>query len=192
MRRWWPVFAFLAGAIVLQTIVLRDYEAQGHAAGHLSSAQIVFLGSGLIAIILWSTPSARREPDVWIACGSWIAALVGVTIGNLRVVDAIGGADWTDEHASTLGAGLRGFESGHNLAEISSWLGVAAAILLTIVLFVRGHISRPVAIVAAIASLLFPPWIVPGAGVLVLAVSVCISRHRTMARSFQAESSRLT
>ena len=32
----------------------------------------------------------------------WIAALVGVAIGNLRVVDAIGGADWTDEQADAL------------------------------------------------------------------------------------------
>ena len=69
-----------------------------------------------------------------------------MAIGNLRVVDAIGGADWTDEQASDFGAGLRGFESGHNIAEISSGLGVAAAVLLTIVLFVRGHISRAVAI----------------------------------------------
>ena len=58
VRRWWPAFAFLAGALVVQTIVLRDYDVSGHAAGHLGSAQAVFVGSGLIAIILWPTPSA--------------------------------------------------------------------------------------------------------------------------------------
>ena len=105
--------AFLAAAIVLQTILLGGYDAHGYAVGHLSSARVVFFGSALIAIMLWSTPSTRRQPDVWIACGTWIAALVGVAIGNLRVVDAIGGADWTYGQAGVLGAGLPGFESGH-------------------------------------------------------------------------------
>jgi hypothetical protein len=180
VRRWWPIVVFIGAAIALQTILLRDYDAHGHAAGHLSSAQAVFFGSALIAIILWSTPSARRYPDVWIACGAWIAALVGVAIGNLRVVDAIGGADWTDGQADALGAGLRGFESGHDLADISSWLGVAAAIVLTIVLLVRGQIGRGVAIGAVVVSLVFPRWIMPGAGVLIVAIALCIARGRKL------------
>jgi hypothetical protein len=160
VRRWWPIIAFVAAALALQAILLREYDAHGHAAAHLSSAKVVIFGSALIAIVLWSTPSARRYPDVWIACGAWIAALVGVAIGNLRVVDAIGGADWTDEQADVLGAGLRGFESGHDLSEISSWLGVAAAIG------------------AVVLSLVFPRWIIPGAGVLIVAVALCIARGR--------------
>ena len=174
------------GAIVVQTKVLRDYDAHGHAAGHLSSAQAVFFGSALVAIILWSTASARRHPDVWIACGSWIAALVGVAVGNLRVVDAIGSADWTDAQASAFGAGLPGFESGHDLAWTSSSLAVAAAVLLTIVLFVRGHIGRAVAIGAGLSSVVFPPWIFPGVGVLVLAISLCVIRNRALPRPRQA------
>jgi hypothetical protein len=125
-------------------------------------------------------PSARRYIDVWIACGAWVGALVGVAIGNLRVVDAIGVADWTDEQADALGAGLNGFESGHDLAEMSMWLGVAAAIILAIVLLVRGQIGRGVAIGAVIVSVLFPPWIVPGVGVLVLAIALCVARSRRL------------
>jgi hypothetical protein len=178
VRRWWPIVAFIAAAIALQTILLRGYDAHGHAADHLGSAQVVFFGSALVAIVLWSTPSARHYPDVWIACGAWLAALVGVAIGNLRVVDAIGAADWTDEQADALGAGLRGFESGHDLAEISSWLGIAAAIVLTIVLLVRRQIGRGVAIGAVVFSLVFPRWIVPGAGVLIVAIALCIARGR--------------
>jgi hypothetical protein len=176
IRRWWPIVAFIASAIALQTLLFRDYDAHGHASGHLQSAQAVFFGSALIAIILWAAPSARRYPDVWIPSSAWIAALVGVAIGNLRVVDAIGGADWTDEQADALGAGLPGFESGHDLAAISMWLAVAAAVLLAIVLFLRAQIGRGVALGAVLASLLFPPWIVPGAGVLVLAIAVCVTR----------------
>jgi hypothetical protein len=140
----------------------------------------VFFGSVLIAVIVWSTPPTRRWPDVWIASGIWIAALVGVAIGNLRVVDAIGGADWTNEEAAVLGAGLPGFESGHDLAEISMWLAVAAAIVLSIVLLLRSQISRAVAIGAILVSLLFPPWFFPGAGVVVLAIALCLARNRML------------
>jgi hypothetical protein len=178
IRRWWPVGAFIAAAIALQTLLLRDYDAHGHAADHLSSAQVVFFGGALIAILLWSTPSARRYFDVWIASAAWIAALVGVALGNLRVVDAIGGADWTDEQADALGAGLRGFASGHDLAEISSWLAVTAAIVLAIVLLLRGQIATGVAVGAVLVDLLFPRWIIPGAGVLVLAIALCLARGR--------------
>jgi hypothetical protein len=179
LRRWWPLPAFISGAIVIQTIVLRSYHARGHAADHLSSSQVLFFGSALVAIIVWSTPRVLRRPDVLVACGAWLSALAGVAIGNLRVVDAIGGADWSDEQADALGEGLRGFESGHDLAELASLLAVAAAIVLTIVLFVRGDIGRGVAIGAAAVSLLFPRWIVPGAGVLVLVVALCVARARS-------------
>jgi hypothetical protein len=178
--RWWPVPAFIALAIAVQTVALAGYDARGHAAGHLGSAQVVFLGGALVAILLWSAPRARRQLDVVVACGAWMASLVGVAVGNLRVVDAIGGADWTDEQAATLGEGLRGFESGHDLAQLCSFLGVAAAIVLTVVLFVRRHISRGVMIGAIVVSVLFPPWMIPGAGVLVLTIALCIARGRRL------------
>jgi hypothetical protein len=178
--RWWPVVAFLAIALAVQHVVLAGYDARGHAADHLGSAQVVFFGSALVATLLWSTPRARRQLDVVVACGAWIASLIGVAVGNLRVVDAIAGADWTDEQAATLGDGLRGFESGHDLAELCSFLGVAAAIVLTVVLFVRRHISRGVLIGAIVVSVLFPPWIVPGAGVLVVTIALCIARERRL------------
>jgi hypothetical protein len=116
----------------------------------------------------------------------WIAALVGVAIGNLRVVDAIGGADWNAEQADAFGAGRPGFESGHDLAEISMWLAVAAAVVLAIVLLLRSQISRGVAIGAILVSLIFPPSFFPGAGVVVLAVALCVTRHRTFSDQIAA------
>jgi hypothetical protein len=84
-----------------------------------------------------------------------------------------------DEQAATFGEGLRGFESGHDLSELCSYLGVGTAIVLTVVLFLRGHVSRGVMIGAVVVSVLFPPWIVPGAGVLVLTIALCIARGRS-------------
>jgi hypothetical protein len=180
VARWWPVSAFVGIAIFLQTVLLARYDASGHAADHLSSAQVPFFGGALVAIVLWSTPRARRQPDVLAASGMWFASLIGVAIGNLRVVDAINGADWTDEQADVLGEGLRGFQSGHDLAELWSLIGVACAVVLAVVLLARGHIGRGVAGGSIVASVLFPRWIVPGAGVLILAIALCVARHRRL------------
>jgi hypothetical protein len=178
LLRWWPVPVFVVGALAIQGIVLAGYDARGHAADHLGSAQVVFFGGALVAIGLWATPTARRQLDVVLAYGAWLASLVGVAVGNLRVVDAIGGADWSDDQAATLGEGLRGFESGHDLAELCSYVAVAAAIVLTVVLFLRQHIGRGVMIGAVVTSVVFPPWIVPGAGVLVVTIALGVARER--------------
>jgi hypothetical protein len=181
VRSWWPLPAIVALAVVIQTFVLRDYEARGHAADHLSSAQVVFLGAACVAVILWSTPRVRLQVDVLIASAAWVASLVAVSIGNLRVVDAIGGADLTDEQADALGAGLPGFESGHSLAQTSAYVAVMVAIALTVVMRVRGHIGTGLAIGAIVTSVVFPYWIIPGAGVVIVTIALCIARHRRFA-----------
>jgi len=157
VRSWWPLPAIVALAVVIQTFVLRDYEARGHAADHLSSAHVL------------------------IASTAWVASLVAVSIGNLRVVDAIGGADWTDEQADALGAGLPGFESGHSLAQTSAYVAVMVAIALTVVMRVRGHIGTGLAIGAIVTSVVFPYWIIPGAGVVIVTIALCVARHRRFA-----------
>jgi hypothetical protein len=137
-------------------------------------------------LLLWSGPCCGRCPrpvvslNVIAACGAWLLAVGGVTLGNLRVVDAIGDANWSDEQADVLGAGLPGFESGHDLAQVASLVAVGAAIVLSVVLFLRTHVGRRVAIGACLASLLFPPWLFPGAGVVVLAIAACFARRRWM------------
>jgi hypothetical protein len=181
VRRWWPVPAIIVTAIVVQTIALRGYTAQGHAAAHLSSAQVVFFGAAVVGIIMWSTPMSRRQLDVLLACAAWLTALAGVAVGNLRVVDAIGNENWTDEQADALGEGLRGFESGHDFAQVSAFLAIAAAIVLAVVLLIRHYIGRGVLIGSIALSIVFPYWIIPGAGVIVLAVALCIARGKRLA-----------
>src|SRR5438552_2637534 len=111
LRRWWPLFFIFGLVLVVQQVLLAGYDPRGHAAGHFASAKVLFPATALVLVILWSTPRARRQPDVWLACTAWIAAVGAVSIGNLRVVDAIGDNDWSDEQADVLGVGLRGFES---------------------------------------------------------------------------------
>jgi hypothetical protein len=41
------------------------------------------------------------------------------------------------------------------------------------------HISKRVAIGAAVLSVIFPPWIFPGAGVLVVTIARCIAMGKS-------------
>ena len=176
--RWWPVLAIIATSLVIQELVLAGNYPRGHAADHRESAKVVFFGAAMVAVIMWAAPRARRQLDVLVVAAAWLAALGGVAIGNLRVVDAIGDADWSNEEADTFGAGVDGFQSGHDLAGVAMLLAVGAAIVFAGVLFARGHVSRNVAIGSAVLSVVFPPFIIAGAGIVVLAVAVCVSRHR--------------
>jgi hypothetical protein len=177
LRRWWPLLAIFGGAIIAQTLVLADRDAKGHATGHLGSAQFVFLATALIVTVLWATPAARRLPDVLVVGAAWLAAVGAFAVGNLRVVDAIGSADWNDDEAGRLGASLPGFESGHDLAELAAPVALVAAIALAIRMRRRGLVSSRVAVGACAASVLIPFFIIPGAGVVVLAVAVCLQRR---------------
>src|SRR3954454_8411942 len=86
--RWWPVPVVLSTSIVVQKLLFESrYDVSGHAAGHLSSATAPFGAFAFAAILLWTTPSGRRQPDVLLACAAWLTATVLVLVGNVRVVD---------------------------------------------------------------------------------------------------------
>jgi hypothetical protein len=170
-----PAAFVVAGAA---TIVFASFfDASGHAADHLRSARALFPMMAVYAVIVWAIPS-RRSPGVWIAGVLLFVALLIVMAGNLRVVDAIDGENWTDEQADTLGPGRSGFDSGHTLATVGMWSAVGATVLLAVVLLVQHVIRWPVAVGAMLLSVVFPPWVIPGAGILVLGLALCIARAR--------------
>jgi hypothetical protein len=174
-RRWWPVAVALAGSIVVQTLLFESrYDVSGHAAGHLSSATAPFGAVAFVAILLWTTPTGRRQPDVLVVCLAWLAATVLVLVGNVRVVDAL--VDAGLGRAPT--EGLPDV-ADHGLANLAPWLAVVAAVAMAGVFWRRGHVSRRVAIGSGLLSVVFPPWIIPGAGVLVLVVARCIAYERS-------------
>lgn len=179
LRNWWPLPALFAAGLTADVTFKSSYGELGeHAAGHLASASVFLPSLTLIAVILWATPAARRQVDVWLAASAWTAALFVVMVGNLRVVNTIGELPWTDEGAAALGAGIPGFESGHDLAAVGAWTAVAAAIALAVVLLARGHVSPRAAVGSVALSLIIPPFLNPGAGVLVLVVALCLARRR--------------
>jgi len=138
----------------------------------------------LSAVLLWALPSrGRRDPLLWLLVAAAIACCLVVLAGNVRVIDAIGGANWNDAQASQLGPTRPGFESGHHLAELGAWGAVLATMLLAGLLWLRGLVSARVAVAAAVVSLVFPYFIAPGAGAVVLVISVAVARLRRLAQS---------
>ena len=177
LRRLWPVPVVIAASIAIQKVAFEsDYDVGGHAAGHLSSATAPFLGGAVVILLLWATPAARRQLDVIAACAAWLTATVFVLIGNVRVVDDLIAAGLG--HAPT--EGLPDV-ADHGLANSAPWFAVIAAVVLVGVMWRRGHISRPVAIGAAVLSVIFPPWVIPGAGAVVVAIARVVAVARTPA-----------
>jgi hypothetical protein len=181
IRNWWPVAAFLLPVLVVQTVWSARYDLAGHAADHLQSATPVFPMAFLSAVLLWVLPGrGRRDRLLWLLVAAAIASCLVVMAGNLRVIDAIGGATWNDTQASQFGPTRPGFESGHDLAALGAWGAVLATMLVAGLLWRRSLVSAKVAAAAAALSLVFPYFIAPGAGVVILAVSAAVARARDL------------
>jgi hypothetical protein len=186
IRRWWPVVGFLAAALVTGSVFAQFFDARGHAAGHLSSARAGFPMMAVYAVIVWAIPRQHRGKAVWVSGAVLALALVVVVVGNVRVVNAIAGERWSDAQADSLGRDRPGVAAGHDLATIGMLASVAATILLSAVLIFRRHVSKRIGIAAILVSVLFPPWMIPGAGIIVLAVALCIAKARQHKRGDNA------
>jgi hypothetical protein len=177
LRRWWPIPVLIASGLVAQNVFFSRYDVSGHAGEHLQSASAPFFGLAILLILLFVTPLARRQPDVLIAGAAWWATTVLVLVGNIRVVDALVQAGLGHTKTDDLVQDAR-IESAHALANLAPWICVVAALVLIGAMFWRRHISARVAIGAAVFSIVFPPWIIPGAGVVVVVIARCIAYHR--------------
>jgi hypothetical protein len=185
-QQWWPVPALVATAVLAQRVLLTSrYDVGGHAAEHLATAAIPFIGAAVLAVLLWATPLAVRQVDVLVCVVAWFGATIVVMIGNLRVVDDLVGAGYAQTPTGSVPD-----VADHALANSSVWYGVAAAVLLVAAFRRRGHIGNRTTIGAVIASVIFPPWIIPGLGVVVLAIVRCVARGRERGAPTSLEATR--
>ena len=172
VRDWWPVPALVAGALLLQQVLLSSrYDVGGHAAEHLVGASAPFMAAAVLSIMFWATPRTRRQADVLVAAGVWFATTLFVMIGNLRVVDDLVSAGYSRTPTDFVPD-----VADHSLANSSVWYATAAALLLVAVFRRRRHIGNRATIGAVVASVIIPPWIIPGAGVIVLAIVRVVHR----------------
>ena len=173
-REWWPVPVFIASGLLAQEVLLSSrYDVGGHAAGHLSSAAAPFMAAAVLSILFWATPQARRQVDVLLAAAAWFGTTVLVMLGNLRVVDDLVAAGYSHTPTDSVPD-----VADHSLANSSVWYAVLAALVLVAAFRWRRLISNRATIGAAVLTVIFPPWIIPGAGVIVLTIVRCLARGR--------------
>lgn len=170
IHQWWPVPACVAVAVVAQKMLLTSrYHVGGHAAEHLGSAAAPFMAAAVLVILFWATPGARRQLDVIAAAAAWFAMTMIVMMGNLRVIDDLVDAGYGFTPTSVVPD-----IADHRLANSSIWWAVAAGLLVVATFRWRGHIGN-VAAIGTVTAMLFPPWIIPGAGVVVLMIVRCVA-----------------
>jgi hypothetical protein len=171
---WMPVAAFVGGSVLAQRLVLGSrYDVGGHAAGHLAGASAPFMAAGVLLCLFWATPLARRQPDVLAAAVLWFATTILVMVGNLRVVDDLVAAGYSHTPTDSVPD-----VADHSLANASIWYAVVAALLVVAVSARRRHIGTRATIGGIVSTLIFPPWIIPGAGVIVVTIVRVVRRAR--------------
>lgn len=147
------------------------YDVGGHAAEHLAGASAPFMAAAIVSILFWATPRARRQIDLLVAAGAWFATTVLVMVGNLRVVDDLVAAGYSRTPTDSVPD-----VADHSLANSSVWYAAGAALLLVAAWRRRRHIGNRATIGAIVTTVIIPPWIIPGAGVIVLAIVRLVQR----------------
>jgi len=109
--------------------------------------------------------SLSAPPDVL------AATTLLVMMGKLRVVDDLVAAGY-----SRTPTGSVPDVADHSLANSSVWYAVAAAFLVIAAVRRRRYVGNRATIGAVVATLIIPPWIIPGAGVIVLAIVRVVQR----------------
>jgi hypothetical protein len=170
-RRWWPIPVAVGLSLVVQTLAYTGrYDVSGHASGHLSSGTFVFLATVVAGVLLWTTPAARRSPVVLVGIAAWLGAGVAIAIGNARVVDALIESGQANTPTGRL-VGSSAVDDAHWLANTAPYVAVVGAFVVVLGLYLVRAASVRVAGVAAVLNVLIPPWILPGFGIVLIAIT---------------------
>jgi drug/metabolite transporter (DMT)-like permease len=173
-----PLAAVVVAVISTNLVTNALVEADGaHARGHLASAQSGLLPVFLLAASFWALRRDLRRPLLWAAA---LVTLVGVAIlvaGNLQVVSAV------RSEASTAAASApdreREIDDGHGVTSTGMLITQLGAAGFALALVVRKRaIGIGTAIGSAALSIVFPPWIIPGAGLFVVAGALVSRANR--------------
>jgi MYXO-CTERM domain-containing protein len=187
VRALWPVPTLIAAALIAQQLLVTSrYDVGGHAAEHLTGASAPFMAAAILCILFWTTPLARHQADLLVIGGVWFATTLLVMVGNLRVVDDLVAAGYS--HTPT---GSVPDVADHSLANSSVWYAAVAALVLVAAWRRRRHIGNRATIGAVAATVIIPPWIIPGAGVIVLAIVRVVQCSRAAAIGLDRDDARL-
>lgn len=174
VKSWWPIPAIVGVVVAVQVWWTAHFNLPGgHASDHFSSATAIFGFSVASAVIVWAVPAQeRRNPVLWILAALVVAAALAVTVANVRIVNAIGPHNWSDEQADLLGPSKPGFTEGHRMADQANLAIFGTAVLLCGWMAWRRMVPVVVAVIAAFVSF------IGGVGVFLLAIAAVVERAR--------------
>jgi hypothetical protein len=171
----------LVGAVAAQRLILdRRYDVGGHAAGHLTSASAPFMAVVVATVLARAEARVLRTPAVSLSTLTWLATTGVVMVGNLRVVEDLIAAGHADTPTSlvpdiadhSLANAGTGHVTGPARQAAAPWFAVAASLAVVLTCRSGRIIGNRLAAGAAAASVLVPPWIIPGTGLIVLAAAL--------------------
>jgi hypothetical protein len=105
-----------------------------------------------------------------------------IAVGNVRVVNDLIDAGYSHNATSAI-ADI----ADHSLANFSTWLAQGAALVLIAAWYRRRLIGVRATVAAVVITVIVPPWIIPGAGAIVVAL-IRLVQHGRAFRSARAMS----
>jgi len=182
--RWRTIIAVVlvvAWTVVANLTLDAFVDPRGeHARGHFASAGSALPQLGILAVMFWALP--RRS--TWVRGLLGIAALVilvgcGITLaGNIKVIDVASAQGWTEAQAEALEETLPGVREGHDQASTGMWMVVGGAAAFAAILTATKAVGLGAGISSIVLSVIFPPWIAPGFGLVVVAIALLRERER--------------
>jgi hypothetical protein len=165
-RRWAPFGLFLVAPVVGVLVDLLVSGPRGHWSGHVGSGAAA---AGQLLAVVTGAVLARRRLNVLLVVLLAVVAvgLVLEVVGNQRVAASIWQTSYGDEQAAAIGPSFEGFESGHALAGTGDMLVVLGGLAFAVALGAFRRVGPGVAVAGVVLSL-FPPWILPAVGVVLL------------------------
>jgi len=122
----------------------------------------------LLAVVAGAVLARRRLNVLLVVLLAVVAVgLVLEVVGNQRVAASIWQTSYGDEEAAAIGPSFEGFESGHELAGTGDMLVVLGGLAFALALGALRRVGPGVAVAGVVLSL-FPPWILPAVGMVLL------------------------
>ena len=112
-----------------------------------------------------------------VGLATWLGAGVAIAIGNMRVVDALIDAGQATASTSSL-VESSAVNDAHWLADTAPFFAVAGAFVVVLGMYLVRAASARLAGLAAVLNVLVPPWILPGFGVVLVAIARVIAAEK--------------
>jgi hypothetical protein len=167
--------------IVAMITVLLAPDPHGHWSEHLSGAGLKGAQLALLLVLLTMLGWRTLSVALLLAFAVTATGMLAQVLGDVQVADSI----WRT--SGDPGSG-DGYEEGHDTSGLGDLLVFLGGIAFAIVAGVTRRVPVKLAVLAAVLTIIPPPFFWPAVGVLVLVLYGLTSRSRLLPRTASATS----